>query len=153
MLNEKRIYTIYGCIQYFLIRVSVSQTFKMEKILFKEETYQIIGICMEVHRELSFGFSEIVYKDAIEMEAIIKTIQVEREKVYDVHYKGKKLLHKFYADFVMFDNVIVEIKACAGGICDEHISQTLNYLKVSGCAVGLIINFGKKSLEHKRLVF
>lgn len=153
MLNEKRIYTIYGCIQYFLIRVSVAQTFKMEKILFKEETYQIIGICMEVHRELSFGFSEIVYKDAIEMEAIIKTIQVEREKVYDVHYKGKKLLHKFYADFVMFDNVIVEIKACAGGICDEHISQTLNYLKVSGCAVGLIINFGKKSLEHKRLVF
>ena len=153
MLNEKHIYTIYGCIQYFLIRVSVSQTFKMEKFLFKEETYQIIGICMEVHRELSFGFSEIVYKDAIEMEAIIKTIQVEREKVYDVHYKGKKLLHKFYADFVMFDNVIVEIKACAGGICDEHISQTLNYLKVSGCAVGLIINFGKKSLEHKRLVF
>ena len=153
MLNEKRIYTIYGCIQYFLIRVSVAQTFKMEKFLFKEETYQIIGICMEVHRELSFGFSEIVYKDAIEMEAIIKTIQVEREKVYDVHYKGKKLLHKFYADFVMFDNVIVEIKACAGGICDEHISQTLNYLKVSGCAVGLIINFGKKSLEHKRLVF
>ena len=61
----------------------------MEKFLSKEETYQIIGICMEVHRELGFGFSEIVYKDAIEMEAIIKTIQVEREKVYDVHYKGK----------------------------------------------------------------
>jgi len=118
-----------------------------------EETYQIIGICMEVHRELGFGFSEIVYKDAIEMEAMSKTIQVEREKMFDVHYKGKKLRHKFYADFVMFDNIIVEIKACSGGICDEHISQTLNYLKVSGCAVGIIINFGKKSLEHKRLVF
>lgn len=125
----------------------------MEKFISKEETYQIIGICMEVHRELGFGFSEIVYKDAIELEAIIKTIQVEREKMYDVNYKGKKLRHKFYADFVMFDNVIVEIKACAGGISDEQISQTLNYLKVSGCEVGLIINFGKKSLEHKRLVF
>ncbi len=131
----------------------MAKTFKMEKFISKEETYQIIGICMEVHRELGFGFSEIVYKDAIEMEAIIKTIQIEREKVYDVHYKGKKLRHKFYADFVMFDNVIVEIKACAGGICDEHISQTLNYLKVSGCEIGLIINFGKRSLEHKRLVF
>ena len=69
----------------------MAKTFKMEKFISKEETYEIIGICMEVHRELGFGFSEIVYKDAIEMEAIIKTIQVEREKVYDVHYKGKKL--------------------------------------------------------------
>lgn len=125
----------------------------MEKFNNKEETYQIIGLCMEVHRELGFGFSEIVYKDAIELEAIIKAIQVEREKVYDVYYKGKKLRHKFYADFVMFDNIIVEIKSCAGGIADEHVAQTLNYLKVSACDVGLIINFGRKSLEYKRLVF
>ncbi len=125
----------------------------MKSFIAKEETYQIIGICMEVHRELGFGFSETIYKDAIEMEAIIKTIQVEREKVYDVQYKGKKLRHKFYADFVMFDNIIVEIKACHKGISDEHISQTLNYLKASGCSVGLIVNFGKKSLDYKRLVF
>jgi GxxExxY protein len=125
----------------------------MKNFISKEETYQIIGICMEVHRELGFGFSEIVYKDAIEMEAILKNVQVEREKMFDVHYKGKKLRHKFYADFVMFDNIIVEIKACKNGISEEHIAQTLNYLKVSGCSVGLLINFGKKSLEHKRLVF
>lgn len=125
----------------------------MEKFISKEETYQIIGICMEVHRELGFGFSEIVYKDAIEVETIMKKIQVEREKVFDVHYKARKLRHKYFADFVMFDNIIVEIKACQNGISEEHIAQTLNYLKVSGCAVGLIINFGKRSLEHKRLVF
>jgi len=125
----------------------------MEKFIFKEETYQIIGVCMEVHRELGFGFSEIVYKDAIEMEAIMKEIRVKREKVFDVHYKGRKLRHKYFADFVMFDNIIVEIKACPNGITEEHVAQTLNYLKVSGCVVGLIINFGKKSLEHKRLVF
>lgn len=108
---------------------------------------------MEVHRELGFGFSEIVYKDAIEIEAVIKKIQIEREKVYDVNYKGKKLPHKFYADFVLFDSIIVEIKACSKGISDEHISPTLNYLKAPGCSVGLIVNFGKKSLENKRLVF
>jgi len=125
----------------------------MDNFISKEETYRIIGICMEVHRELGFGFSEIVYKDAIEIEAVIKKIQIEREKVYDVNYKGKKLPHKFYADFVLFDSIIVEIKACSKGISDEHISQTLNYLKASGCSVGLIVNFGKKSLEHKRLVF
>ena len=126
---------------------------KMEKFISKEETYQIIGICMEVHRELGFGFSEIVYKDAIEMEAILKNVLEEREKMFDVYYKGKKLRHKLYADFVMFDNIIVEIKACPNGISEDHIAQTLNYLKASVCAVGLIINFGKKSLEHKRLVF
>lgn len=125
----------------------------MEEVIQKNETYQIIGICMEVHRTLGFGFSEIVYKDAIEIEAGNKAILTEREKEYCVHYKGRKLSHKFYADFVMFDNIIVEIKACAVGITDDHIAQTLNYLKVSGCPVSLIINFGKRSLEHKRLVF
>lgn len=125
----------------------------MEEVIRKNETYQIIGICMEVHRTLGFGFSEIVYKDAIEIEAGNNAILTEREKEYCVHYKGKKLSHKFYADFVMFDNIIVEVKACAAGITDDHIAQTLNYLKVSGSPVGLIINFGKRSLEYKRLVF
>ena len=108
---------------------------------------------MEVHRELGFGFSEIVYKDAIEIEAEIKGMKVEREKKFNVRYKEKELRHKYFADFVMFGNIIVEIKACNQGISEEHIAQTLNYLKASGCSVGLIVNFGKKSLEHKRLVF
>jgi GxxExxY protein len=125
----------------------------MEKVISKEETYQIICICMEVHRELGFGFSEIVYKDALEIEAALKDIPIDREREFDIHYKGEKLKHKYFADFVMFENIIVEIKACPGGISNEHISQTLNYLKVSGCLVGLIINFGRKSLEHKRFVF
>jgi len=125
----------------------------MEKLIQKNDTYQIIGICKEVHKELGFGFSEIVYKDALEIEAELNEFPVLREKEFNVHYKGKKLHHKYFADFVMFDNIIVEIKACADGIADEHISQTLNYLKASGCSVGLVINFGKKSLEYKRLVF
>lgn len=108
---------------------------------------------MEIHRGLGVGFSETVYKDALEIEAILNQIPAEREKGFDIHYKGKKLRHKYYADFVMFDIIIVEIKACQNGICEEHLAQTLNYLRASGCPAGLIINFGKKSLEHKRLVF
>lgn len=124
----------------------------MEKLIQRTETYYIIGICMEVHRELGFGFSEIVYKDALEVEAQLTEIPALREKPYEILYKGRKLRHKYFADFVMFDNIIVEIKSSRDGIADEHISQTLNYMKASGCKAGLIINFGKKSLEHKRLV-
>ena len=108
---------------------------------------------MEVHRELGFGFSEVVYKDALEIEATINEFPVKREQQFDIIYKRIPLKHKYFADFVMFDNIIVEIKSCRDGIADEHISQTLNYMKASGCKVGLIVNFGKKSLEHKRLVF
>ena len=125
----------------------------MENFPFKNETYIILGICMEVHRILGHGFSEIVYKDAIELECDLKEIEVEREKEFSIEYKGKLLKHKFFADFIAFDNVIVEIKSTEKGFTDEHISQSLNYLKVSGCNVGLLINFGKKSLEYKRLIF
>lgn len=124
----------------------------MERLIQRTETYEIIGTCMEVHRQLGFGFSEIVYKDALQIEAIINEISIQREKEFEIYYKGRKLSHKYFADFVMFDNIIVEIKASRDGIADEHVAQTLNYLKASGCSVGLIINFGKKSLEHKRLV-
>ncbi|MDX2046118.1 MAG: GxxExxY protein [Chitinophagaceae bacterium] len=124
----------------------------MDRFIFKSETYRIIGICMEVHRELGYGFSEIVYKDAIEVEAISKGIIVEREKEYVVYYKEKPLTHKFFADFIMFGNIIIEVKAAEDGIADEHVAQTLNYMKVSGCRIGLIINFSKTSLEYKRLI-
>ncbi|MGQ0737992.1 MAG: GxxExxY protein [Bacteroidota bacterium] len=124
----------------------------MEKLIQRTETYQVIGKCMEVHRILGFGFSEIVYKEALEIESLINEIPASREKQFDVVYNGKKLKHKYFADFVMFGNIIVEIKSSKEGIAGEHISQTLNYMKASGCKVGLIVNFGKKSLEYKRLV-
>ena len=125
----------------------------MEKLFFKNETFQLIGLCMEVHRVLGHGFSEIVYKDAIAEEAQARGIRNEREKEYDVIYKGKVLRHKFFADFEFFDSIILEVKASDKGVADEHIAQTLNYIKVSGCKVGLIVNFGRQSLEHKRLIF
>jgi GxxExxY protein len=125
----------------------------MENFLFKDETYQIIGICMEVHNILGHGFLEIVYKDAIEYELQQRKNLYEREKEYIVHYKDIVLKHNFYADFVVFNNIILEVKAAEGGISDEFISRTLNYLKVSGCKVGLIVNFARVKLEYKRLVY
>ena len=117
------------------------------------ETYPIIGLCMEVHRILGHGFSEIVYKDALMLEAKLKDIQAEREKEFKIEYKRIILQHSFFADFVFYNEIIVEVKANEGSINDVSISQTLNYLKASGCSVGLIINFGRKSLEHQRLIF
>ncbi|NOT47259.1 MAG: GxxExxY protein [Acidobacteria bacterium] len=122
----------------------------MELIL-KDEAYKIIGICMEVHNNLGAGFLEIVYKDALELEFRRAGILYEREKEYFVDYKGIILPHKFYADFVVFDQIILEVKGMAG-IADEHVAQAINYLKVSGNRLALIVNFGEAKLSYKRIV-
>ena len=122
-----------------------------QKYPLQKESYQIIGICMEVHRVLGKGLLEIVYKDAIEHEFKLKNIPYEREKKYEVEYKGIILPHYFHADFVVFDKIILEVKA-QKGIVDEHYSQLLNYLAISKCTLGLIINFGTDSLITKRLI-
>jgi GxxExxY protein len=120
-------------------------------LIFKEEVYNIIGVCMEVHRELGKGFSEIVYKDAIEYECKQKQYFYDREEEFLVHYKDIILPHKYFADFVVFEKIILEVKSCEG-IGQEHIGQTLNYLAASKLKVGLIVNFGKNSLEYKRII-
>lgn len=106
---------------------------------------------MEVHRNLGHGFLEIVYKDALEFEFKKQSIPYEREKEYDVEYKGVILPHKFYADFIVFNNVILEVKA-SKGVADEHYAQVINYLAVSKCKIGLLINFGDPSLYSKRII-
>ena len=126
-------------------------TFSKSIFPFQEESKTIIGIAFEIHKSLGHGFLEIVYKDALEYELKTKKIFYEREKEFKIEYKGIILPHKFYADFVIFNNLIVEIKA-QNGIADIHFSQTLNYLKVSGCKIGLILNFGEPSLQIKRMV-
>ena len=123
----------------------------MAQYLFEEETYKIIGILFEVHKNLGKGFSEIVYKDALEFEFNAANIPFEREKEYVVNYKNTVLKHKFYADFVVFDNIILEIKSCES-FNNSNIIQCLNYLKVSQSKLALLVNFNKTSLEHKRIV-
>lgn len=122
-----------------------------KKYPLQNESYEIIGICMEVHRILGKGFLEIVYKDALEYEFNVRGIPYEREKKYEVQYKEIILPHKFYADFVVFNNIILEVKA-QKGIVDEHYKWVVNYLAISKCQLGLIANFGEDSLVTKRII-
>lgn len=117
----------------------------------EEETFKIIGICMEVHKNLGPGLLEVVYKDALEIEFKVNNIPFEREKEFEIQYKDVILAHKFYADFMIFDEIILEIKT-AKAIGDEHIAQTLNYINLSYNKLGIIVNFKNKSLEHKRII-
>lgn len=117
----------------------------------QEENYNIVGLCMEVHRILGSGLLEIVYKDALEIEFRKNNIPFEREKEFLIDYKGIILPHKFYADFIVYDKIILEIKSVKE-IGNEHIAQTLNYMRLADSQLGIIVNFQNKSLTHKRLV-
>lgn len=120
-------------------------------IIQKEEYYKVVGICMEVHRHLGGGLLEIVYKDALEYEFRQNNIPFEREKEYSIEYKDIVLPHKFYADFVVYDDIILEVKAIKD-IIDIHVAQTLNYVKLINGRLGIIANFNSRSLEHKRII-
>ncbi len=123
----------------------------MSDILYREESYRLIRICMDVHNNLGAGFLEIVYKDALEYELAKAGIPFEREKRYDVKYKSIILPHNFYADFVVFDKIILEVKSVSV-IREEFVAQAINYLKVSGNKLALLVNFGESRLSHKRVV-
>lgn len=123
----------------------------MNDLIYKEEAYSIIGKCFEVHNNLGPGFLEIVYKDALEYEFSKAGIQYEREKEYIVNYKDITLPHKFYADFVVYDSIILEAKAVEG-ISEEFVARAINYLKVSGEKLALIVNFGELKLNYRRIV-
>jgi GxxExxY protein len=120
-------------------------------ILYKDESYSIVGVLFDVYNYLGSGFSEIVYKDAIEYEFRTLGIPFEREKEYRVHYKDVILKHRFYADFVVFDKIILELK-CVADLNDRHLAQCLNYLKVSQCRLAILANFHKDLLHHKRII-
>ena len=121
-------------------------------LLYKTETYKIIGVAMEVHKELGPGFLEAVYQEAFELELQRQDIPYEREKLLNVFYKDIKLKKHYSADFVCYDKIVVELKAL-GELSSDHEAQVLNYLKTSKLKLGLLLNFGTKSLQYKRLIF
>ena len=123
----------------------------MSVLLFKEESYRIIGVCMKIHKTLGMGLKEINYKDAMEIDFIEECISYEREKRFTVKYKERILRNPYLADFVVFDSIIIEVKS-ASSIIDNHSAQALSYLSVSGMKLALIINFGERSLTSKRVV-
>ena len=117
----------------------------------QEEYYKIIGLCLEVHRILGGGLLEAVYKEALEIEFDLHNIPYEREKEFVIDYKGHKLKKKFYADFVVYDEIILEIKAIKL-LIDDNVVQTLNYMNITKSRLGILTNFSHKSLQHKRVV-
>jgi GxxExxY protein len=123
----------------------------MAELLYKEESYRIIGSCMKVHTVLGSGFLESVYQEALEKQFIKDSIPYEREKLLNVYFDGEKLKKHFKADFVCFNTIIVELKATPF-IYLKDMDQTLNYLNATHIKLGLLVNFGQKSLTYKRLL-
>ena len=123
----------------------------MGEPLYKAESYKIIGLCMEVYNVLGKGYSEAVYKDALEYELAQNGIPFSREREYKIQYKDVILPHKYFADFVVFDKFLLEAKAveCLNNV---HVKQVLNYLATSKLRLGLLVNFGEGSLVSRRVV-
>jgi len=117
-----------------------------------KRTYKILGAAMEVHKEMGCGFLEAVYQETLEMEFERQGIPYKLQPEIDIYYKGQLLKKKYQPDFICFDEVIVEIKALEQ-LSGSEESQIINYLKASKLKVGLLINFGSKSLEYKRFVY
>lgn len=119
-------------------------------LLYEEETGKILNACMEVFNELGNGFLEAVYQEALEKEFKIQNIPYEREKLLPIIYKGKKLNKEYYADFVCYGKIVVELKAVSN-LVKAHKAQVLNYLKAANIKMGLLVNFGTNSLKWERI--
>ena len=117
-----------------------------------ERTYKIIGAAIEVHKELGSGFLEAVYQEALGKEFGFQGIPFKAQPVIGIAYKGKALDKTYQPDFLCYEESIVEIKAISA-LSGLEEAQLINYLKATGLHVGLLLNFGSKSLEYKRLVY
>lgn len=115
------------------------------------ETYAVIGAAMEVHRELGPGFLEAVYHEAMAIELSERGVPFVREVMLPIEYKGRRLASRYRADLLCYVDVVVELKAVSV-ITGVEEAQLINYLKATGAARGLLLNFGSKSLQFKRMV-
>lgn len=123
----------------------------MGELMYKFEVHEIIGAAMMVHRELGCGFTEKVYQDALEIELRNSDILFVREPEIHAKYKGENLNSTFKPDFICCDDIVVELKAVKE-LEDIHRSQAMNYAKVAGLRVALLINFGEPSLKFERFI-
>ncbi len=122
-----------------------------DKILFKEESYKIIGSCMKVHRDLGPGFLEAVYEEALEIEFKKSSISFERQKKLEIYYDSERLNKYYRADFICFDKIILEIKSIKC-LPVALYAQLNNYLTATRKELGILINFGTPSLTYKRII-
>ena len=121
-------------------------------IVFKEESYKIVGAAFKVYNTLGHGFLEAVYQEALEIELRRQGISYEREKELKIVYDGVELKQTYKADFVCYGKIIVELKAVSA-LDDAHRAQVYNYLHATGLKMGLLLNFGNaEELERQRIV-
>lgn len=124
----------------------------MVDILYKEESYRIMGACFEVYKDKGAGFLEPVYQDCLEIEFQLVDIPFQAQAELELHYKGRLLKHRYIPDFICFETIIVELKAVIA-LADEHRAQVHNYLKATGFRLGLLVNFGHfPKVEYERIV-
>jgi len=122
------------------------------EILFGEESYAIVGACIEVYREKGCGFLEAVYQECVEIELGLQWIPFVPQKPLALDYKGKPLRSRYEPDFICLEKIILELKAVKE-LADEHRAQVQNYLKATGFQLGLLVNFGHyPKLEIERIV-
>jgi GxxExxY protein len=122
------------------------------ELIYKEESYAVIGACFAVYKEKGCGFHEPVYHECLEIELEFQGIPFLSKPPQTLQYRGRTLIQIFSPDFLCYEKVILEIKAVSA-LVDEHRGQVLNYLSATGCKLGLLVNFGHyPKLEHERLL-
>jgi GxxExxY protein len=124
----------------------------MSEILYKEESYDVMGACFEVYKDKGAGFVEPIYHDCLELEFDIRGTPAVHHPGLALEYKGRPLRRKYEADFVAYSKILLEVKAVKA-LADEHRAQVINYLKATGLQLGLLVNFGKiGGLEWERII-
>jgi len=123
-----------------------------DDLIFRDEVYRLIGACLAVHKDKGNGFVEPVYQDALEIELRLSGIPFDPQRNFQILYRNQPLKHTYTPDLLCYDQIIVELKA-AKALTDEHRAQLLNYLKVTGLQLGLLVNFGSHPrLEWERII-
>lgn len=121
------------------------------KILYKDESYKIVGACMKVHRSLGSGFLEAVYQEALIKEFTNAEIPFKSQVKLNIFYEGQQLKKYYIADFICYDKIIIEIKSVSQ-IPNVFYSQLKNYLTATKKELGMLVNFGEPSLVYKRIL-
>ena len=125
---------------------------EMPELVYKEESYQIMGACFEVYKEMGCGFLEAVYQETLEIELSLRSIPFRPQVELALGYKGRVLKQVYVPDFVCWEKIILEIKAVKG-LDDVHRAQVHNYLKATHFKLGLLVNFGHyPQVEYERIV-
>ena len=121
-------------------------------VVYKDESYAIMGACFEVYKETGCGFLESVYQECLGIELRMREIPFDSQKELDLTYKGQRLKQKYIPDFLCFDKIIVELKAVQE-LNDKHRAQVHNYLKATGHKLGLLVNFGHyPKVQYERIL-